>query len=360
MRAIPLLAAFGVALYATGSAATEPRWTVPRLGEPPITEDGGWVLEGTSTAPPWAWHAHVGARYGYGAGLADRASQLRGDLGFGLGLPAGLEAALGMPLGWTFGTRRPAELDAGPRPWDGLGGSGPGLGDLRLAFLWSHAAAGEDGLGLLFGVEGWVPTGDHARLLGEGGPGVEPFVSLAFQVLSARASLNLGYRLRPEHRAPDEEGGFEQDDEILWRVGLRVPRDDDIAWSVEAEGAIGILTRGGAWAGPGTRPVLVGAGVDLPVTRAYRLGLWAGIGPAGEEVPRFTAALRFFFEPVLRDEDEDGVRGAADECPLLAEDRDGFEDGDGCPDLDNDSDGFPDDEDACPIDPAGRFSDDGC
>jgi hypothetical protein len=50
----------------------------------------------------------------------------------------------------------------------------------------------------------------------------------------------------------------------------------------------------------------------------------------------------------------------ADECPLLAEDRDGYEDGDGCPDHDNDGDGFPDDEDQCPDQPAGDFSDDGC
>jgi len=50
----------------------------------------------------------------------------------------------------------------------------------------------------------------------------------------------------------------------------------------------------------------------------------------------------------------------SDRCPLLAEDRDGFEDDDGCPDRDNDRDGFPDDEDRCPLDPADKSSEDGC
>ena len=104
----------------------------------------------------------------------------------------------------------------------------------------------------------------------------------------------------------------------------------------------------------------LGAGVDFPLGRAYRLGLFAGFGLAGEAAPLFTAGMRFQLNPVLPDEDRDGVGGIADDCPLLKEDRDGFEDRDGCPDLDNDHDGFPDDEDACPIDPAGDFSDDGC
>jgi hypothetical protein len=47
------------------------------------------------------------------------------------------------------------------------------------------------------------------------------------------------------------------------------------------------------------------------------------------------------------DPDHDGVLGAADRCPNVPEDKDGFQDEDGCPDLDDDSDGVPDTEDAC-------------
>lgn len=48
------------------------------------------------------------------------------------------------------------------------------------------------------------------------------------------------------------------------------------------------------------------------------------------------------------DKDQDGVRNADDQVPLAAEDRDGFEDGDGVPDPDNDHDGVADEQDGCP------------
>ena len=67
--------------------------------------------------------------------------------------------------------------------------------------------------------------------------------------------------------------------------------------------------------------------------------------------------------PVDVDVDRDGVLGATDACPSVAEDLDGFEDGDGCPDLDDDRDGVADARDLCPRDPEDKdgVSDaDGC
>ena len=49
------------------------------------------------------------------------------------------------------------------------------------------------------------------------------------------------------------------------------------------------------------------------------------------------------------DSDGDGVKDAADACPQLPEDRDGFKDADGCPDTDNDADGVKDASDRCPL-----------
>ena len=48
------------------------------------------------------------------------------------------------------------------------------------------------------------------------------------------------------------------------------------------------------------------------------------------------------------DPDGDKIRGAADQCPTLPEDFDGYRDLDGCPDTDNDLDGLPDELDRCP------------
>jgi len=66
--------------------------------------------------------------------------------------------------------------------------------------------------------------------------------------------------------------------------------------------------------------------------------------------------------PVL-DRDGDGILNAVDQCPDVAEDKDGFEDSDGCPDQDNDGDGILDVNDSCPNiaeDRDGFQDDDGC
>jgi outer membrane protein OmpA-like peptidoglycan-associated protein len=63
------------------------------------------------------------------------------------------------------------------------------------------------------------------------------------------------------------------------------------------------------------------------------------------------------------DNDQDGIQDLMDQCPLVPEDKDGFEDKDGCPDKDNDKDGILDKVDACPLDPEDKdgFEDkDGC
>ncbi len=63
------------------------------------------------------------------------------------------------------------------------------------------------------------------------------------------------------------------------------------------------------------------------------------------------------------DNDGDGILDANDKCPDQAEDMDGFEDEDGCPDLDNDGDGVLDAVDQCPNDPEdidGYMDRDGC
>jgi outer membrane protein OmpA-like peptidoglycan-associated protein/outer membrane protein W len=63
------------------------------------------------------------------------------------------------------------------------------------------------------------------------------------------------------------------------------------------------------------------------------------------------------------DPDHDGIRGAADQCPTDAEDKDAYQDDDGCPEPDNDADGILDANDKCPTDAEdkdGFQDDDGC
>jgi outer membrane protein OmpA-like peptidoglycan-associated protein len=63
------------------------------------------------------------------------------------------------------------------------------------------------------------------------------------------------------------------------------------------------------------------------------------------------------------DQDKDGIFDNFDRCPLLPEDKDGFEDSDGCPDTDNDHDGIVDALDQCMMQPETinqHLDEDGC
>jgi len=79
--------------------------------------------------------------------------------------------------------------------------------------------------------------------------------------------------------------------------------------------------------------------------------------------PSVRPILGLGWAPRVHDQDTDGVPDEVDQCPELAEDKDGFEDSDGCPDFDNDDDGVPDDSDRCPTEKedSDEFEDDdGC
>ncbi len=76
-----------------------------------------------------------------------------------------------------------------------------------------------------------------------------------------------------------------------------------------------------------------------------------GIGViAGYGVPTWRVFVGVRFTPTTHDRDHDGISDDEDQCPDLAEDRDGDQDLDGCPeeDTDSDRDGVPDRDDDCP------------
>jgi hypothetical protein len=319
------------------------------------------IVEGTATAPKWAWHARQDVRYHFDFALANRASKFVLDQIFGLGLPLRLELALSLPVGLTIGSKAPAAPGEASRSFSGMAVDGVGIGDLKPMILFSAFKSQESGLGLLFGLEAGIPTGQNDRVMGEGGFTLTSIASVAFEVFGSRLALNVGYCFRPEHRTADESGrAFEQDDDVLWRVGLRVPQKNDIAWAVEIEGTFGVLIDERAQPKSASRGVMLAAGLDYPLGRLHRMGVSIGAGLTGEVTPAFTFGLTLMWNPVLPDEDKDGVSGTADQCPLLKEDWDGYKDDDGCPDLDNDTDGWPDEEDKCPLDPGDDFSEDGC
>src|SRR5690606_1624580 len=99
-------------------------------------------------------------------------------------------------------------------------------------------------------------------------------------------------------------------------------------------------------------------GTSLSVLLGGGAGITQGVGSPGLRV--FAAVG---YAPDFRDSDGDGLANQEDRCPLVAEDRDGFEDDDGCPDEDNDGDRRLDAEDRCPDDAEdldGFEDEDGC
>lgn len=105
--------------------------------------------------------------------------------------------------------------------------------------------------------------------------------------------------------------------------------------------------------------------IPTPVAPAPSATATPGIAPmvVPAPAPAMKAAPRAVTPPRFVDTDGDGIPDEQDQCPLMAEDWDGFQDFDGCPDLDNDRDGIPDIRDQCPNDPEtynGYYDFDGC
>ena len=99
-------------------------------------------------------------------------------------------------------------------------------------------------------------------------------------------------------------------------------------------------------------------GKSLSVLAGGGAGITEGVGS-----PQLRVFAGVGYAPDFRDTDHDGLANQNDGCPLLAEDRDGFEDKDGCPDEDNDKDRRLDSEDKCineAEDLDGFEDDDGC
>ena len=111
-------------------------------------------------------------------------------------------------------------------------------------------------------------------------------------------------------------------------------------------------------------PLEVEAGFRMYATSTVALLVGGGAGLVqgiGSPESRFFVSIGY--APDVRDSDGDGIPNGRDKCPLVPEDKDGFEDDDGCPDDDNDGDHRPDATDKCPNeaeDLDGFEDDDGC
>ena len=342
---------------------------------PSIDPRAGLILEPVTTPGAWQWNVAAWLSYAHApVVLRDAASGsvaieplahvVGADLTAGVGL--GSRAAVGIDVPvflWQDGAGRlPAAISSA--------GSVPssGIGDVAVIGKGTLVSNDHQGIPLGFGLAAiggvTVPTGDTAGFHGDGAAKVNLGVLGEYAVGVGAVRASLGYTLRTAQQPWDASiGGVTFGDSIPWSAGLSLrpkavfpglDEDDRQSWELAVHGSVPagpvapFVGAGAAALSPAMLAVddrlALGHYHDAFVLAGVDLGLDTAIG-----VPTFRGVLAVGWVPSAHDRDGDGVPDDRDECPDLAEDRDGIQDNDGCPEDDADGDGILDAQDACPL-----------
>lgn len=286
--------------------------------------------------------------------LRDQASM---DYAFGIGL--GDRLALGLEL--------PTVLYQDGTGEDVIGARLPAtaLGDLRLNLKAVLLPGGELG-GFSIAALGAVtlPTGNARSYVAENAATGEVRLLSELRLIAVAVRATAGVKVRgSEETYIDQRFGHE----LPWGVGLSlrpqvlgIDEKGRWEWNLESHGAIALTPK---LASAKQTPAVLGLSARYtPGTVSFIAGAEIPLDSA-VGAPSVRAVLGIGWAPRVHDEDKDGIPDEVDQCPELAEDKDGFEDNDGCPDFDNDDDGVPDDSDRCPTekeDSDNFQDDDGC
>jgi len=325
-----------------------------RTWRPSTDHAANLVLEPVLTPGAWNWNA--GAWLHYSLHPVNTVIPSTGDRVDVIDHALGADLTLGIGIGRivALGASVPAVLyQDGSAPQTVLGDVG-----LHSKVTVLSNAEGGSGLALLNNV--LLPTGARNGFQGDGSTRVGARILAEYTLLVLGVQASVGYTLRTERRQylADVRYG----DEIPWSFGvlmrpgiLGVDGDNRQLWEVALHGSLPAGPVGPFGTGdPGSSRlspmmlalsdrIAIGKERDFSVIAGVDLGLTAAVG-----VPTLRATVALSWAPREHDQDHDGVADDVDQCPEIAEDRDGFEDGDGCPEIDDDDDGIVDSEDKCP------------
>ncbi len=355
-RSLRRASAFWLGLLAfPASLAAEPVSLDLRPFEVSPDPEASPALEPTATPGHLEWNVGLWGSYAYRSIELD--DRIRGTLGVPLQhqFSADFVANLGLSDRLALGVVVPAILyQSGADVSRFLPGSEPvtttSLGDVAgvaKATLLPSGALGGFGLAAVGRVS--MPTGDSSSFASEASPRGELKLlgELRLVVLELRAAA--GARIRGSKQ---EYAGTEFGHDLPWAAGIIVrPQafgidpSGRLRFGIESHGAVAMTPSFGARR---ASPAFLGLSARYGFGAfAFNLGGEVAVSDAiGAPLARVTAGIGF--APRFPDVDEDGVVDDEDECAELAEDRDGFQDGDGCPDFDDDDDGVPDESDKCP------------
>jgi OmpA-OmpF porin, OOP family len=361
----------GAAILVAGLVGAEPVPSLDLRGfRPPTHPEGLLSVEPTASPGPGEWNIGTWFSYAYrpivvrdpfgGDDVAPIEHQLSLDLvgsigvgerlGVGVSLPAVLAQGGDDPPP-SIGTTEPAPATA--------------LGDVLFDARATLLPQGQlGGFGLAAQGRISVPTGSPASYLSESATRSEVRLLGELGILGSSFRVLAGARVRGSEQR-FSGGTFGHD--LPWGIGfvLRpqvfgMDSAGNYLFGLDAHGAIALTPSFGSAA---ESP----AALTLAVKRIFGefslvLGAEAPLD-AAQGVPIVRAFTAIGFAPRTSDEDNDGIEDEEDACSSLAEDMDGFEDGDGCPDFDNDGDGVSDPDDRCPkeLEDLDDFQDDdGC
>jgi len=371
-----LLLALLSGLPSLASAQTRPSLDL-RTWQPSPAPNAGLVLEPIQSPGPWQWNVGAWASYAQrpvvlrgltmnGATVEPVAHALGTDFVVGTGV--GDVGAIGVDVPVTLfqdGTSGlPATVVSGGKvPTSGIGDVVL-LGKGTLLRNDPHGVPLGFGLALLSAVS--FPTGERTSFAGDGAVTVSLRVLAEYALGVGALRATLGYKLRTEQQTwPDPLlGGVTFGDEIPWSVGATLrPKGvfpsldsgDRQSCEVAFHGALPATPVAPFQRGASRlSPVLLALDDRIEVGHYHDTFLLGGVDvgddPA-EGVPVIRFVVAFGWAPRAHDRDGDGVPDDTDQCPDLAEDKDGIQDEDGCPEDDADGDGILDTEDACPLVP---------
>jgi OOP family OmpA-OmpF porin len=368
MRLGRCAAAVVVSSFFAGTAGADPVPSLDLRGFHPSTDPAGSLyLEPTATPGPWQWNVGAWASYGHRSVTVTDATgkevavpvqdQFSMDYAFGIGVGDRL----------AFGLELPTVMYQAGTGEDLIGARLPqtALGDLRLNLKAVLLPGGELG-GFSVAALGAVtlPTGNARSYIAEEAATGELRLLSELRLVAIAVRATAGVKVRgSEETFIGETFGHE----LPWGFGLSlrpqalgIDQKGRWEWNLEGHGAIAVTPK---FASAAQSPAAIGlsarytpgtvsfiAGAELPLDNAVGAPVVRGV-------------LGIGWAPRVHDQDKDVIPDEVDQCPELAEDKDGFEDSDGCPDFDNDDDGVPDDSDRCPTekeDSDGFEDQDGC